>query len=1589
MYHHRPQQQGSQPFANGPRPPHHQHQNLPGSAVMSQGMDFPFHRPTQLPDELESALAIRGTRDMDHRLVEQMNRPTQHQNQCSVSGNGQRGSFGSDLVLLTSDNQPGFQQEVDWSSYQNATEPFSSSHPGTGHQPQRLHGPPQQSKGSHAGTRIPNWSGPVSDSPARHLHGGGGDGQGSYTAESAGSILASFGLSNEDLEVLSHYPDDQLTPDTLPFILRDIQINKTNIQKVPPNAPAPSSSSSFSRNIPDLQLPPSRSSPMPSSRPPEMASFLTVTQTAGKVIDYGHASRAKEENNTRETFKRESLSGERTVKMYASSTPPPQNVPRVDKVERHQLPLARTEASRHGDRDYRRANDDHRKTHRSPPREFSPLSKHRNIDRDYRREGPKPRISPDTESETSSRRSLSSSSGSKQLRSSSKKLPTATMISDFSAAVPKVYPHTCSLCHIECNQEKDWVDHINTVNHTAACRDLRNKYPDWKPDLSSRSGRYDTRSHWDPKDGSPSKPASRPVSRSQSPSPPHGSRRPEPHPRGRPYSPPHHHHYYHHHKGSSSRDTAKRSYDHSSKSSSDASRHPSKASHGSKPAAEAPSQTPAKPPKSGTKPGAKVAKTGSAKTTEASAKPPPAKKKKKVVPVATQDSSAFADRLVYLTGIPTDATEQEVTALAGSFGKINNVILIPCSEAEDGKQEGQQASVCMMRTEDAQALANSTSLSIRELPITASVAKQEAGPSAENNSSKPAAEEDTGATVPKTPSKEGLVLVSGLPESGWSESDIVTLVQPFGTASAVTMTAQLGKVLVTVPGVDIAEEMVKVNNFMPLKMGDKELLMTQVKQPVGLGTPVALYNLLMGSANLPENFSPVSWNTLLVIQNVPDTPTGSSEVQKLVGRFGTVIKTLVLSGMVICEMATAAMALSVHKRFQTFPCIIHNNPLIFSRKPDPKPSAQSRVGAEHQEPPEDLNATKSKRSPVADKDKMTQESISEAPAQHLEQDGAGQAEVASDSAAAAAAVAVVDDPAEEENKESDSQKPAVLQTMEKEEEAKEQEEEEAKEQEEEKEKEKEQEQEEQQQQEEEDRKSKEEPDESSAAGELKVSDSVEAAASDPPQGNKEEVKEEETSTPPDQCQAAEAEQSSRTGEKNAELTEEHLQKKEGQEERERDRRSKERREKEERARRERERREQERKERARRERKRPYEEESRSARKKSSRREELQSRKEEEEEEEQEEEEFPFNMSDFVTVDEVGDVTDLPGSPGPAASPVPLQEATPSPDLSHTSKVDADGVGGAVTPSESGGGAAPPADTLEELPPADAMAAESSHPQEEAPETAALESRTSETQQAPDPAPDPALVSVLDPALDSVLGPAAHPATDSAFDSVPEPAPDSVRDPAPVPAPGLSPPSEATRAAPEQSDAASGEVPCGAPTAAAGLPARASEGAPGAVPAGASSRASVTAPCGAPDGPCRKEPSRVPSEVPARGPDGATGQAASEAPGATYSHSGSSSELEKPSRGRHPAVAPAPETVRKASEKEKETPAETPTCSLPPYDPRKPVGLDLLVPKTGFFCKACNRFFCGAKQAEINHCKTLKHYESLQKYLQTSTAEGS
>ncbi|XP_053275287.1 matrin-3 isoform X2 [Pleuronectes platessa] len=1536
MYHHHSQQQGPQPFSNGPQPHHqshpNQHQSHTPSDMLTQVMGFQFPRPTQLPEELESALAIRGARDMDHRLIDRMNTPNQHQNQASVSGISQHGTYGS--TTLTSDSQPGHQQDIDWSSYQPPTKLFAAP-PCSSNRQSHRQGPQQHPEINQAGTSIPGWTAAVSDSPSpqsRNPHGvrigGGGDGQSMYTPESAGSILASFGLSNEDLEVLSHYPDDQLTPDTLPFILRDIQINKSGKQKtVASNTP-----SSFSRSIHDMQLPPAHSSEVARSRSPEVPSLLTVTQTAGKVIDYGHASRAKDETNTRKSFKREPLSNERTVKMYPSST----SDPKADKPERRQVHLENAETSKHGDRDYRRARSDHHKTNRSPGRELPPPSRSRNLDRDYRHDRPKPRPSSETRSEDSSRRSLSSSSGSKPL--SSKKLPTPTMISDFLAVCPKVYPHTCSLCHTQSDQEKDWVDHINTVNHTAACRDLRNKYPDWKPNLPSRSGRYGNQS--------PSHSTTRSHSSSPTPGPLNkhrvGTHPNRPH--GKLYTPLHHPRYNHYSEHGNRLDSPCGSHriyrvnrpekrESSGVSSRSGVKHPNNDSTSQHPSSSkmghilkhGPSQS--KIVKSGTKTGTKMPTTASAKVTDTSVKPPQPKKKKKMVTPASQYSSV-AERLVYLTGIPKDASEQEVTDLLGSFGKINNVILMPCSDEESDSSEGKKASVCMMKAEDAQALANSKALSIRDQQITASTAKKpEEGQSPDSSSSKPGtgqekctAGEDTGnETDKKTSDEKGVVLISGLSENSCSESDIIKLIQPFGTPSDIILATQIRKALVLVPDMELAQEIVKVHSFMPAKIGDSELKIILVKQRVGLSTPVALYNLMMESVDPSESPVPVCWNSLLVISNVPNTPSCSFEVQKLVRRFGTVIKTLVLNNMVICEMATAAMALSVYKRFHTFPCIIQNNPLFFSRKPDPKASTQTKVITAYLDSTEDLSANgkSSQSAAAADEEQMSQKEKSKCLLEVTVKDAAemdkkmsteetvGKQEALErgdskdkiqeeELASAVCDSLAAPDSKPEAASNSDARETSAGKTVS---EAKE-----------------------------------EKKVVSSEAGNDKtvVGEETKLMSADDKVASGETVMQIElpkvtqemvntllvecrtrTMRHPDYVAASTSgvewetpmeqgeksvkdtkEQAKNSTDEETQLQEREKTEREARKEKEKEKRAWERerranRERDEKGRREREKREEERRELERRDRKRAYGEGlSRSScwsegYKHGSRRN-VPNYNSEAEKTVDEEEEFPFNLSDFVTVDEVGDVTDLPRSPSPV---IPME----------TTEVQQD------TPEDT------PMEVVTETTMKDAKESN-----EQVSECEPVSELTAET-------------------TDSSVSTPAEVLTTEKSTSLP--ASQAASSPSQSPAPTCQPEAADTDNPPE---AESEED--------------------------------------------KKEDRGVnPSQAEEDSLD-------------------KSEEQEKMhSQEDKDTGTPAPETAKQESsdltqdqthnpkESVKKSETKTPMgtdCSLPPFDPSNPVGMEFLVPKTGFFCKVCNRFFSGTKEAEISHCKTAKHYENLLKYLQ-------
>ncbi|XP_053271919.1 uncharacterized protein LOC128430024 isoform X2 [Pleuronectes platessa] len=98
-----------------------------------------------------------------------------------------------------------------------------------------------------------------------------------HTSESAANILLNFGLEREDLEFLISYPEEQITPDNLPFLLRQIRTQKAN------------------RAMTAVE-----SEPFPQPQPSRVVSERDMLISSGgspavlqpnKVIDYGHTSK--------------------------------------------------------------------------------------------------------------------------------------------------------------------------------------------------------------------------------------------------------------------------------------------------------------------------------------------------------------------------------------------------------------------------------------------------------------------------------------------------------------------------------------------------------------------------------------------------------------------------------------------------------------------------------------------------------------------------------------------------------------------------------------------------------------------------------------------------------------------------------------------------------------------------------------------------------------------------------------------------------------------------------------------------------------------------------------------------------------------------------------------------------------------------------------------------------------------------------------------------------------------------------------------------------------------------------------------------
>ncbi|XP_015247129.1 PREDICTED: zinc finger protein 638-like [Cyprinodon variegatus] len=106
-----------------------------------------------------------------------------------------------------------------------------------------------------------------------------------YNSESASNILLHFGLEQEDLESLISYPEDQITPDNLPFILRQIRQNKEKrVSATVQSKPYSEAQSNRSKGETDKSI----TSREPALTPDQISSAVLKPS---KVIDYGHTGK--------------------------------------------------------------------------------------------------------------------------------------------------------------------------------------------------------------------------------------------------------------------------------------------------------------------------------------------------------------------------------------------------------------------------------------------------------------------------------------------------------------------------------------------------------------------------------------------------------------------------------------------------------------------------------------------------------------------------------------------------------------------------------------------------------------------------------------------------------------------------------------------------------------------------------------------------------------------------------------------------------------------------------------------------------------------------------------------------------------------------------------------------------------------------------------------------------------------------------------------------------------------------------------------------------------------------------------------------
>ncbi|XP_012586998.1 PREDICTED: zinc finger protein 638 isoform X2 [Condylura cristata] len=376
--------------------------------------------------------------------------------------------------------------------------------------------------------------------------------QSRYTKESASSILASFGLSNEDLEELSRYPDEQLTPENMPLILRDIRMRKMGRRL--PNLPSQSrnketlGSEAVSSNVIDYghaskygytedplevriydpEIPTdevknefrsqqSISASVPA--PNVICNSMFPVEDVFRPLDF-----PSESSNNQSFFSVESgtkmsglhISGGQSVLEPVKSVSQSVN----QTMNQSLIPSSMNQQPFSSDL-ISAVSQQERIPHEPVINSSNVHGPSGGSKKNYQSEADIPIQSPFGIVKASWLPKFSHADAQKM-----KRLPTPSMMNDYYAASPRIFPHLCSLCNVECSHLKDWIQHQNTSTHIESCRQLRQQYPDWNPEiLPSRRNEGNRKENETPRRRSHS-PSPRPSRRSSSSHRLHRSRSP-------------------------------------------------------------------------------------------------------------------------------------------------------------------------------------------------------------------------------------------------------------------------------------------------------------------------------------------------------------------------------------------------------------------------------------------------------------------------------------------------------------------------------------------------------------------------------------------------------------------------------------------------------------------------------------------------------------------------------------------------------------------------------------------------------------------------------------------------------------------------------------------------------------------------------------------------------------------------------------------------------------------------------------------------------------------------------------------------------